>query len=110
MSMTYDRLQEGLEDVRMILLRLSKEFKVPAHQNPFMRDYEAITFSAAWFRSNEDDVREALGEFEDEDEDEPDETGEWCDFGGHYVRQVWMDVNQGLVCAVHLTDLAPETA
>ncbi len=108
MSMTYDKLQEGLEDVRQILLRLSEEFKVPAHQNPFMPDYEAVQFAIAYFLSNEDDMKEALGEFEDDD-DEPDfrpEKDEWCDRGNHYVRQVWMDTAWGLVCAEHLTDYA----
>jgi len=105
--MTYDKLQEGLEDVRGILLRLSEEFKVPAYQNPFMPDYEAVQFAIAWFKSNENDVRDALGEFEDDGEDpiRP-ELDAWCDRGNHYVSTVWMDTYYGLVCAEHLTDMA----
>lgn len=103
----YDTLQRDLDDARMIVLRLSQEFTVPAHQNPFRPAYDAIAFAIAYFRSNEDDMRDALGEFDgDMDDDVEPEKEEWCDFGNHYVREVWMDVNEGLVCAVHLTDLA----
>lgn len=67
MSLTYDELQRDLEDARQIVLRLSQEYTVPAHQNPFRPAYDAINFSIAYFRSNEDDMRDALGEFDDED-------------------------------------------
>jgi hypothetical protein len=68
MSMTYDKLIHDLDAVRRDIQSQAAQFKVPGHANPFAPQYDAVQFAISYFRSNDDDMREALGEFDDPDD------------------------------------------